>query len=65
MYQNFAAGNDDNCCFPVICKDGTVIEAKLDYKAHVHGRVDLGNGQPCTPYNVTEPKCTEKDRMFT
>lgn len=60
-----AAGGGDGCCYPVICSDGTVIEAEFNYEAHVHIDVDKGDGK-CIPFgNNSEPKCTKNDRMFS
>lgn len=64
MFIYYIAGDADDCCYPVICSDGTAIKAEYKYEASAIIKVDLGDGN-CVPYGKNlSPKCTTKDNKF-
>ena len=64
--MSHAAGDPDDCdCYPVICRDSSVIETRFHYNAHAKITVDTGYGKCVALGSSSKRKCTAKDKKFT
>ena len=63
--HNAAVDPDDCDCYPVICRDSSVIEADFNYKADANITVDTGDGKCVALGSSSKRKCTAKDTLFT